>query len=213
MAKLGARKDAICGLVPRVPVAAEVGADHGKISAYLVANDICDRIIVSDISGASLDKAKQLFTLRGLHDRAVFNVSDGLDAIDQPVGAIVIAGMGADTVQKILQRGLGRIGGASLILQANSNVHKLRRWLAEHDFFIDAERLVQEDRRYYVVLRAKRGIVEYSEKQMLLGPCLLKDRPPLWQDYLSWRRACMERMRGQDVRQALCWLDEEIKKT
>ena len=198
--------------MPKVPVAAEIGADHGMISAYLVAHSLCEKIIVSDISAASLEKAKRLFALRGLADRAIFHVSDGLDAIDQSVGAIVIAGMGADTVQHILEKGLDHIGDASLILQVNSNVHKLRCWLSEHGFHIEAERLVREDRRSYVIVRAKRGTVEYSGKQLLLGPCFLEERPPLRPEYLAWRKACMHQGGRLDVRQDVEWSAEEVKK-
>jgi len=207
----GPRKEALIGLVPPCALAAEIGADHGIISAFLLSQGICGRMVVSDISAASLQKARRLFAPRGLETRADFRVADGLLALDAPVEAIIIAGMGEKTIKEILRKGMDRLHGAALVLQSNTGVPGLRRWLAANGFRIDAERVVKEGRRYYIAMRAVEGRAVYSEKELCLGPCLLGERPPLLREYLAWRRGCLLRARGGD-QPAVKWLEEEMDK-
>lgn len=207
----GPRKEAICALVPPCALGAEIGADHGIISAHLLRAGICRRMVVADISAASLAKARRLFALHGLEARADFRVADGLDALDTPVDAIVIAGMGAQTMQRMLAAGAARIGDAALVIQANQDPPGMRRWLAQRGYRIDAERLAREDRRYYIVVRAYRGEAAYTDRELLLGPCLLRERPPMYADYLRWRRDCLQAMRGVDMRQNIQWIEEALR--
>lgn len=206
----GPRMRALIDMMPVCEVGAEIGADHGITAAHLVSGGICGRMIVTDISAASLDKARRRFAMHGLTDRADFRVADGLAALDAPVGAILIAGMGADTITHILSRGMDRIGDAALVLGPNPNPHIARRWLMENGFAIEAEAIAREDRRYYIVLRARRGEARYTEKELLLGPVLLRERPPLLHDYLTWRHGCTQCMQDDTARRALTWIEEAL---
>lgn len=207
---LGARKEAILSLTPACTWGAEIGADHGITAAHLVRSGTCQHMIVSDISAASLLKAERLFAFHGITDRAMFVVADGLGAIRRPADAIIIAGMGAQTILRILQTDTDRIGNAALILQANADTPLLRTWLAASGFAIEEERLVLDKGRYYVILRAATGPCAYTPKECYLGPCLLAREDPLWQGYLAWRHGCLQAMRGEDVRMQLQWIEEEM---
>lgn len=206
----GPRREALISLVPCVTLAAEIGADHGIISALMLRGGRCQRMIVSDISAASLSKARRLFAAHDLAERTVFRVADGLEALDVPVEAIVIAGMGAGAICRILAAGMARIGDAALILQPNQDVGQLRAWLAAHGFAIEAERIAREGRRFYVILRARRGSARYDDRELLLGPCLLRERPEHFAAYLAWRRDCLGRVRGQDTARDLRWIEEAL---
>lgn len=207
----GPRKDAILALTPHCRLAAEIGADHGITSAHLLQGGQCGRLIVADISAASLGKAQRLFALHGLSGSADFRVADGLDALDGPVDAIIIAGMGAATICRMLDRSRGKVGDAALILQPNPDPPSMRTWLAQNGYTIEAERLAIEGRRYYIILRARAGGRAYTPKELLLGPCLLRERPEGWQAYLAWRRGCLAAMRGEDTQQAIAWIEEEME--
>lgn len=207
----GARKRALCELMPRVALAAEVGADHGITSAHLLREGICGRMILSDISAASLEKARRLFALHGLQTQAQFRVADGLDALREPVDAILISGIGARTMCDILKRGRDRIGWAALVLQARPNPQDVRRWLMKNGYAIECERLAYEGGRFYPALRAVRGQADYTEKELLLGPCLLRERPQAFEAYLTWHEACLLRMQSEYAARALRWVREEMK--
>ena len=196
-------------LVPPCALGAEVGADHGQLSAHLLARGICGRMVVSDISAASLLKARRLFASHGLESRADFRVADGLEALDAPAEAVVIAGMGVRNITGILARGRDRLHGAALVLQTNTGVGDLRAWLMGNGFRIDAERLTREGRRFYIVLRAMEGRAAYGEKELCLGPCLLSERPPLFGEYLAWRRGCLLAAGGGE-RPEMKWIEEEM---
>lgn len=212
MPALGPRQEAICALVPRVDTGAEIGADHGITAAHLLARGVCGRMVVSDISAASLDKARRLFMFHALEARADFRVADGLDALEgMPAGAVVIAGLGGLTVRDILARGLHRLRGAALVLQPQSDIDALRAWLAQNGYRIDAERLAREGRRFYVALRAVPGMASYDERALLLGPCLLRERPGEWQAYLRWMNGVLSRVRDRDVSAQMKWIEEEMR--
>ena len=116
------------------PVAADVGCDHGFLTAKLLETVPGLTMLASDVSAPSLEKARRLLGARGLSERANITVADGLSAVDRPVDAVMILGMGAGTILKIVAEGRKKIGGAALIVQANVDLPLLRGGLAELGF-------------------------------------------------------------------------------
>ena len=98
------------------PVAADVGCDHGFLTAKLLEIVPGLTMLASDVSAPSLEKARRLLGARGLSERANITVADGLSAVDRPVDAVMILGMGAGTILKIVAEGREKIGGAALIV-------------------------------------------------------------------------------------------------
>ena len=121
------------------PCAADIGCDHGQLTAHLLERSGRLLMIASDVSAPSLDKARRLLADRGLAGRAQIVCADGLAGVDRPVQAIVIAGMGAETILRILREGREKTGGAALILQANVDLPLLRCGLAELGFAVERE--------------------------------------------------------------------------
>lgn len=113
------------------PVAADIGCDHGFLTAKLLETVPNLTMLASDVSAPSLEKARRLLAARGLSGRATLAVADGLSAIDRLVDAVMILGMGAGTILKIVSEGRDKIGGAALIVQANVDLPLLRGGLAE----------------------------------------------------------------------------------
>ena len=78
-------------MVPECRVCADIGADHGFLSAQLLMSGRVQRMHICDISAPSLDKARRLFAGDALESRAVFGVDmkivDGDDR-DLPAGEI-----------------------------------------------------------------------------------------------------------------------------
>ena len=205
---LDARLRCAADLVPQCSVAADIGADHGRLACYLLSNNICDRMIVSDISADSLAKSKRLLMLHGLDRRAKLVVADGLDAINEPVDAVVIAGMGGRTIAAIL-RNYDKIGDARLIVSAHTEMHLLRQKLYEYGFCFESETVVRANGRFYTVLLSRRGRAEYSPRQLYTGIAL---RGECVTEYLQWRYD-VEAARRDDMSQVhLRWLKEEIER-
>jgi tRNA (adenine22-N1)-methyltransferase len=167
---------------------ADIGSDHGRLPLHLIFTGRCQRMVVSDVSGPALSKAKALLTRHGFSDRVIFREADGLDALgEEPAQAVSITGLGGDTMSAILTTAPQRLNGASLILSPHTELPRLRETLPAIGYRIEKESIARAGGRFYVVLLAGPGAAAYTEKELHLGPCLLRERPPLYQDYLRWR--------------------------
>ncbi len=185
--ELDERLKMLAALTPACSVAADVGADHGFLGAWLTENGRCGRVQLLDISAPSLNKARKLIEDMQLEDRTIFSVGDGLDALVEPAQAVIIAGMGGLTIAGIVERGRDKLHGARLILQPNVGIYELRRRLSELGFKIVDERLVRVGGRWYVGIAAEEGPARYSKSELLAGPILLQKRPPELAGYADFR--------------------------
>lgn len=225
--RLGAIAELVLELVEdkQEPVVADIGCDHGQLSAYLLEKHQSLRVLAGDVSAPSLEKAKRLIASKGLADRARFAVSDGLSAIDCETDVIVMAGMGADTILKIISEGRERIGGAMLVMQANVDLPVLRRELAERRFRIERELFAQAAGRRYVTLCAKAGGTKIpDEREALLGGAARGTEDKHARAYFLWQRGVrtreMEKVASLDSQKAkarmeknsreLAWISEAI---
>ena len=171
------------------PVAADVGCDHGFLTAKLLETVPGLTMLASDVSAPSLEKARRLLGARGLSERANITVADGLSAVDRPVDAVMILGMGAGTILKIVAEGREKIGDAALIVQANVDLPLLRGGLAELGFAIQKEVYCRAAGRHYVTMLARAGETEMpDERRLMLGACADGVQTAAQYDYLAWQR-------------------------
>jgi tRNA A22 N-methylase len=91
----------------------------------------------------------------GLSDRIHTRLSDGTAALGVgEADTIVVAGMGGELVLHILTDGEAVCRSAKeLILQPQSEIATVRRYLREHAYRIAAEDMVFEDGKYYPMMR------------------------------------------------------------
>ena len=165
---------------------ADIGSNHGRLGAYLIQNKRCDRVLLTDISSASLDGARELIGLLGYNGSVRFCVGDGAAAIDEDVDAAVIAGMGGETIAHILETSLGRLDGAKIVLQPNVAAAELRCCLTADGWKITDEDLAKDGRRIYPVLRIERGAQTLTEAEAVVGPMLLQKKPALLREYIEF---------------------------
>lgn len=166
---------------------ADVGSDHGRLGACLLQSGQCERVVMTDISDASLMKARRLIKLLGLEDKTEFAVGDGLNALKEEADVVVIAGMGGETIASIMAGAKGRFKNTRFLLQPNVAIPFLRTQLNEMDFAICDERLVREGRRIYVILEAIADKQSLTEAEVEVGPVLLSRKDPLLADYADFR--------------------------
>ena len=200
---LDPRLSAIAEMLGSCVCCADIGSDHGRLGAFLLQNHRCERVCLTDVSAPSLEKARRLISLTGLEERAAFYVGDGAQALGEKVDAAVIAGMGGETIAGILERAEGKLDGARLILQPNVAAPQLRRCMNACGWRIEEEALVRDGRRIYLMLAAVQGEQTLDERECMVGPMLLRNRPPLLMDYARFRlrvarKALEGAERGQD---------------
>ena len=196
MVQLDERLGAIAALVLEVvagreaPCAADIGCDHGQLTAYLLEH--CERLamIASDVSAPSLEKAKRLFAQKGFGERVKTVVADGLGGIDHPVDVIVMAGMGAQTILKIIDEGRKKIGEAKLIMQANVDLPMLREQLCAKGFEIEKEAFCMAGGRRYVTMVAAAGEARrIDEREALLGTAKSGVTGEDQRSFFAWQRS------------------------
>lgn len=211
---LDARLAAIAALVGACDLYADIGCDHGRLGAYLLTTGQVKRAVLTDISSDSLMKARRLIGRLDLTDRVDFRVCDGAKGLEGAPRAVVIAGMGGTTIAKILREGRGDLGDSRVILQPNVALYELRTALCDCGYRIYDERIVRDGGRHYVIIAAEPGEAHYTEKELLVGPVLLRNRPESLQSYAAFRLRVAEKAlsgasRGGDEAQAAT-LEREI---
>ena len=180
---LDGRLSAAMALAENCRVFADIGADHGRLSAVMLLADAKRRALVADISAPALQKSRDLLSRLQLTNRATFAVANGLDAL----------GMGGDTVSGILLRGAAKLNGAALILGAQTDLPLVRRTLVSIGYTIREEVVASEGKNDYVLIRAEEGHASYTEEELLMGPVLLKQLPQNWRPLLERRNNLIQK--------------------
>ena len=194
---LDGRLSAAMALAENCRVFADIGADHGRLSAVMLLADERRRALTADISAPALQKSRDLLGRLELTDRVTFAVADGLAALDSLTDdkpdTVFILGMGGETVSGILRRGADRLHGAALILGAQTDLPAVRKTLCEIGYRICREVVASEGKHDYVLIRAEAGQACYTEEELLMGPVLLQELPPNWLPMLERRSALVQK--------------------
>lgn len=194
--QLTKRLQAVADLVSQGNRVADVGCDHAYISIYLSKYEISPHIIAMDVNQGPIDRAKENIIKYGYKDRIETRKSNGLERLEPgETDTILIAGMGgALTIQILTARMEVLRSVRELVLQPQSEIYKVRQMLKEQDFLILEENMVEEDGKYYVMMRAvPRGLVKNvsayelsTEEQYQYGRLLLEKKHPVLQKFLLW---------------------------
>ena len=190
---LDARLSAAAELVrPGEPVA-DIGCDHGKLTAVLAASGKYPKVIGADLRPGPLAKAEQTLEYAGCKDRAELRLGDGLSVLSPgEVSTIVLAGVSAQTTWEIIEKApwVSAPGGPRLVMVPATRHSDLRRWLWEHGFAFAADRAG----RWYAVMAA-----EYTGqvKTPTFQECLfgLTGQWPEGEGYAAWQKAKLPRLR------------------
>ncbi len=154
------RLKAVYELLGEAGTVADVGCDHGFLSAELILSGSAERVIASDVSQASVKKAAALAEGLGIEDRMTVSLADGLASVtgEEKGLRIAICGMGGELIARILEDSREKANKAELIvMQPMRGEAELRRYLYENGFGIADEMVVLDDGRYYQVIAAVPG--------------------------------------------------------
>ena len=197
--ELSKRLTAVAGLVTEGASVADIGTDHGYIPIHLIEQNLSPKVIAMDINKGPLERARIHIAGYGMSDRIETRLSDGLAAVKpKEVEEMIVAGMGGGLVIHILEEGKQIVSTLKgCILQPQSEIQKVREYLVEHGFWFEAEDMVEEDGKYYPMMRwyhqnivnirrpTGRKIVKKKNGSNLYGPLLLKNKNPILYEYLK----------------------------
>ena len=207
--RLDARLQQIADCVPECMLAADIGADHGKLTAWLLLNKRCQHMIASDISSVSRAKARALFHQLGLLSRVTISGADGLMAITEPVQAVVISGMGGGSIAQMLTQDVD-LHHAEIIVSAHTELPRLREALMNRGYNIEREYVVRSAGRLYLVCHAKPGKMRLGARERALGVNLTATRTAKPEDYLRWQLSVAGSWQDRDAGQYRQWIREML---
>jgi len=166
----------------------DVGCDHGLLSIYVYLNRKNVSIIATDINEGPLNEAKNNLKNYKLENKIETKISDGLKNINKKeFDTIVIAGMGGNTIVDILSYDLDKTCSSNrIIIQANNNIDKVRKFLTNNNFKIEDEKLVKENNIISIIVLFTKNNekLKYNNDQILFGPILIKENSELFSELL-----------------------------
>lgn len=167
---------------------ADVGTDHGYIPIFLVGRGISPSAVAMDINQGPLSRAGEHIRKFGLEDRIKIRLSDGLKNLkSEEADSMIAAGMGGGLIIRILSESQKTAESLDeLILQPQSEIAKVRRYLIDAGYRIEAEDMVLEEGKFYPMMRVIRGEKEdYSWEELEFGKRLLEQGHPVLRQYLE----------------------------
>lgn len=150
---LDARLSAAAAFVRPHSSVADIGCDHGKLSAYLALEKHC-RVVAADIRPTPLARARETMRYYACEERVQCRLGDGLSVLSAgEVETIVIAGVSGITACNIMEACPFplEIGTRFIFVPPTKHAH-LRGWLWRHGFSLVDETPVLAAGRVYTAM-------------------------------------------------------------
>lgn len=203
--ELSKRLNAVAAMVTSGHVVCDVGCDHGYVSIFLVKAKKCPKVYALDVREGPLERARQHVEAYACTDYIELKLSDGMKEMPSGIAdTLILAGMGGRLVIKILSESMEKIRKMKeLVLQPQSEIGLVREFIRKEGFVLADEDMVEEDGKYYPVMRVRvvsqtERSCENEEKQAVLdkyGPILLADRHPVLKEYLLREEILLEEIK------------------
>ncbi len=184
------RLECIKTMVSKCSTAADIGTDHGYVAEMLLKDNLCEKIIATDLNEGPLNRALKHLTYEGLQDRCDFRLGNGLTVLNEgEADVIIIAGMGGELIADIIEMSKNiALKASQLILQPMTTADRLRRYLYGNGFKIIDENIVKEFYHYYFVIKVipmQDNMVLNDEIYYEISKILLDKKDPLMYEYLK----------------------------
>lgn len=183
------RFEKIMDYIPQCTVLADIGTDHGYIPMKAIMLGRADKVIASDLSKASLERAMREVEKHQLQEHIEGRQGDGLEVLtEEEADVIVIAGLGGNLIGDILRRGYHKKYQKTFplfVFQPVQFPEKLRANLYQLGFDIEDEDLVKEDGLIYHLITARKSTENLNEPtdiELEFGKKNIeKDKQLLWE--------------------------------
>ncbi|MHA6250957.1 tRNA (adenine(22)-N(1))-methyltransferase [Oceanobacillus sp. CAU 1775] len=209
----------------------DIGSDHAYLPCYVCLRDQAAYGIAGEVNVGPYESAKKTVKKHGLEKRIDVRLANGLEAIreNNEVEELVIAGMGGALISTILETGKEKLTNINkIIAQPNIDARRVRKWFDSNGFQLTDEFILEEKGHIYEILVANRNDEspydkDYKEKQLFLGPYLLKNKSKVFKEKWSQERVklleIIEQMKQADepnlekisqFNRELKWIEEEL---
>ena len=177
MVILSKRLEMVASLVPEGCNCADIGADHGYLISYLVENNIVSKAYACENKIGPFSRLEENLRDYNLLDKIEIDLSDGISSLPSSYNTVIIAGMGGDTVVKILTDSLNKLVNIDyFIISSHTKMYEVRKFLIELGYYIEEEKCCFEEKQFYQVSKFSRGTKNYSELNLKYGPKLIENK-------------------------------------
>ena len=186
--ELSKRLKAVAGLVTEGASVADIGTDHGYVPIWLIQSGRAEKVIAMDVNEGPLERARGHIWSKRLENVIFTRKSDGLQALHVgEADTMIAAGMGGGLVIRILEDSPEITADLKeFILQPQSEIHKVREYLNRHGYRSVEEDMVEEDGKYYPMMKLVHGEeAPYSQEELYYGRLLLKKKNPVLYQFLQ----------------------------
>ena len=203
--RLSLRLKAVADFVKPGSRIADIGTDHGYVPIYLAQIGREAGAIAMDVRQGPLERAKE--HIREYEGWAIQHagnsrqqdpcaiearLSDGLKELRPgEADTVIMAGMGGELEIRILEQGRHMWDSVShWILSPQSDIHKVRVFLADNGFAIEDEAMVKDEGKYYTIMDVTRGAMSYLRPIWYrYGKVLLDRKDGILKEYLEKEQA------------------------
>jgi len=192
---LSNRLEGVVNLIEYEKVIADIGCDHGYVTAELILANKCDKVIATDISGKSLDKAIRFCDSLNIASFVSFREGDGFNVIykQDKVKLAVICGMGGMEMIHILEN--KKLKLKNFIFQPMRDCVKLREYLIANNYKITEDFLVYEDNNFYNIIKVKKGKSRLRPLEIYFGKDNFEDNKQTFLQYLLSEKDKLETLK------------------
>lgn len=164
----------------------DIGCDHALLDIYLCEQYKDLKVIASDIHEGALNNAIKNVSNHNLNDRISLRLGDGLSIVNaDEIDTILISGMGFYTIQDILSNAPKMVNVKKIVVQSNTDVVKLRKFIIKLGFKIVKEKLVKDNDIIYTIIEFGLGQEKYTYDEIYFGPRILENKDDLFYEYYS----------------------------
>ena len=183
--KLSNRLSAITEYVAPEDKIIDIGCDHALLDVY-IANEMGKRLIASDIHEGAVNNAAKNIEKYDALSMIDLRLGNGLNIVNsEEINTIIIAGMGFHTIKDILSNSEKMTNVNKIIVQSNTDVVKLRKFVISLGFMINREQLVKDGDIIYNVIEFLKGEEKYTYEEIYFGPKILENKDELFKEYYS----------------------------
>lgn len=193
----------------------DVGCDHGYLAILALEKGV-EFVQLIDNKEGPLTSAKQNLVSYDNKHNISYSLSSGISNLDPSVDTVAICGMGGELIAKIIEDDIDvAVKVKKFILQPNSKLSFLRRFLSNNGFQIIDENIVNDSGKVYEVIVAKYNPKNslLNEKEIIFGPILMINKQLLfvqkWTLKLKLNKKILSSLSCEDIKYKI--IEKEIK--